>query len=325
VLETPNQWLFFAFLAPIFWAFVNIIDVYFVDRVYKDELDGVIISGLVQIAFLPFFLFFSNFKIIDFINFKLAEGLVNVLALSFVGGFIYMLAIYFYFKSLFNKNDVTILQFLLWSSNIIVVPVLSFFLLGEILQPYKYIGLMIVLIGAIVPLFHSKITEKFSRKYIYSVLGATIFLSLSMIIGKNTYDLLSIAYGNKGFWIGMVFFSFGAFVAGTLFAISSKRSPWPLIRIYYKPFISIETIYYLGNVFSQQALNIAPSASYVAAVDAFVPVFILVYSIVILLLSSILKINNRAIQKIYTDQITGFWVKVLATIIMVIGILLFAE
>jgi hypothetical protein len=54
-----DNWLLVAFLAPFFWALVNIVDVYFVDGIYKDDIDGIIIFGLFQIIpsiLLPFFI-----------------------------------------------------------------------------------------------------------------------------------------------------------------------------------------------------------------------------------------------------------------------------
>ena len=153
------------------------------------------------------------------------------------------------------------------------------------------------------------------------MLGAVLFLSLSMIIEERAYNLLNETYGDQGFWLGFFFFSLGAFTAGLLFALGFKRNPLPLIRKYYKIFFLGEGIYFLGNLFSQKALDIAPSVSYVAAIETFTPVFILAYSLLILFFFSyILKRKNEAVERIYSEQISGILTKILATIIMAIGV-----
>ena len=152
-------------------------------------------------------------------------------------------------------------------------------------------------------------------------MGAVLFLSLSMIVSEKAYNLLGAKYGDQGFWMGFFFFSLGSFTAGLLFSIYSKRNPLPLIKKYYKIFLLGEGIYFFGNLFSQRALDIAPSVSYVAVVETFVPVFILAYSLLILFFFSyILRRKNETIKRIYSEQIGGIWVKVLATIIMAIGV-----
>jgi drug/metabolite transporter (DMT)-like permease len=313
-----NHWLAIAFLAPMFWALVNVIDVYFVDGIYKDELDGTIISGLFQIV--PWFLLFfvANFKLSDAINFS--SGLDNTLILSFAGGILYTSAFYFYFKTLFNHNDVSMLQ-ILWNLTVIAVPVLSFLFFRESLPILKYAGMAIVLFGATMLSFNAKLRNKLSARYFWTMMGAVLFLSLSMIMEEKAYNLLGATYGGQGFWLGFFFFSMGAFTAGTLFAVYSKRNPFPLIRKYYKIFLLGEGIYFFGNLFSQKALDVAPSVSYVAVVETFVPVFILAYSLLILFLfSAILRRKNETIKRIYSEQIGGIWVKVLATIIMAVGV-----
>lgn len=315
-----NHWLVIAFLAPMFWALVNMIDVYFVDGIYKDELDGTIISGLFQIV--PWFILFFvvNFKLSDAFSLSNVWGIDSTLFLSFLGGMLYTSAFYFYFKTLFNHNDVSMLQ-ILWNLTVITVPVLSFLFFREILPSFKYIGMAVVLFGATMLSFNPKLRNKFSAKYFWTMIGAVLFLSLSMIIEEKAYNLLNVTYGNQGFWMGFFFFGMGAFTTGLLFAVYSKRNPLPLIKKYYKIFLLGEGIYFLGNLFSQRALDIAPSVSYVAVIETFVPVFILAYSLLILFLfSAILRRKNETIKRIYSEQIGGIWVKIFATIVMAMGV-----
>jgi drug/metabolite transporter (DMT)-like permease len=204
---------------------------------------------------------------------------------------------------------------------IIAVPVLSFFIFGERLSVFKYAGMLVVLLGATLLSLNVELRKDFSVKYLKIMLGAVLFLSLSIILEGRAYDLLNETYGAQGFWTGFFFFSLGASTAGLLFALYFQRSPLPLIQKYYKIFIIGEGIYFLGNLFSQKALDIAPSVSYVAAIESFIPVFVLAYSLLILFFfSSILKKENQAVKSIYSEQIKGLWFKIPATIIMALGI-----
>ena len=297
----------------MFWALVNIIDVYFVNGVYENELDGTMIAGLFQIIPWAILFFVVDLKLPSVSDFK-------ILWLSFVGGILYTSSFYFYFKALFNRNDVSLLQ-ILWNLTIIAVPVLSFFIFGEVLPAYKYLGMAIVLGGATILSFNPKIREKISGRYVGIMMGAVLFLSVSMIMEGKAYDLLYEAYGAQGFWLGFLCFSLGAFTTGLAFAVFARRSPLSLIRKYYKVFLLGEGIYFLGNLSSQKALDVAPSASYVAVVETFVPVFILIYSLLILLIFyRIFKRESEVIKRIYTEQISGVWTKVFATVIMALGV-----
>lgn len=315
-LFSENHWIFVAFLAPMFWALVNIIDVYFVDGIYSDALDGVIISGLFQIIPLSVIFFVADFPASSVAIF----GSSGILTLSFAGGIFYTTAFYFYFKALFDHNDVSMLQ-ILWSLTVIAVPTLSFFIFGEVLPIFKYIGMAIALLGATMLSFNAKLRSAFSLRYFRIMIGAVLFLSLSMIFEERAYGLLGEAYGEHGFWLGFFFFSLGSFAAGLLFSVGFGRNPLPLIQKYYKIFLLGEGIYFLGNLSSQRALDIAPSASFVAVVETFVPVFVLIYSLLILFFfSHVSKNGSEVMRRIYGEQMNGIRIKILATIIMAAGV-----
>jgi hypothetical protein len=58
----------------------------------------------------------------------------------------------------------------------------------------------------------------------------------------------------------------------------------------------------------------------VAVVETFVPVFVLAYSLIILLFFRLMKKKNEIVTQIYSEQTGGLWLKVLATIIMAVGV-----
>ena len=314
-----NHWLIIAFLAPMFWALVNIIDVYFVDGVYQDEYDGTIISALFQILPIIAILFLIKNEVTNSIAFfgRLPEG---ILLLAVAGGFLVTVSYFFYFKALFNKNDAALLQ-ILWSLTIIAVPIISFIFLKEELSFLKYAGMMVTLAGVIMLSLNEKIKSKFSVKYIVIMLMSVVFLSLGMVFQERVYSgLVGFASSNLEFLAGFLFFSIGGFLGGIFFIFCGRRNPFPLIKKYLHIFIIAEGIQFFGTLASQRAIDIAPSVSYVATVETFVPVFILIFSLVIITLSKLVKFNKDVVKKIYEEQLDGIWIKVFATILMAIGI-----
>ena len=320
LLFFKSHWLAVSFLAPILWAMINIVDVYFVDGIYKDELDGTIISGLFQILPWPIILLLTGFDLKDVVGLGASDS--GIVFLTLFSGILYALSLFFYFKALFKKNDVSLLQ-ILWNLTIIAVPFLSFLFFRETLSFMEYAGMAVVLFGASALSFNTEIRNNFSKKYFGIMLGAVLLLSLSMILQGQAYDQLFNTHGSEGFWLGFFLFSLGSFTAGLFLAIFTKRNPFILIKKYYKIFIVVEGGSFFGIMASQKALDIAPSASFVAVIETFVPVFILVYSLIILFLFSVLaKKKNEVVKRIYSEQIGGIWIKILAIVIMAAGVYL---
>lgn len=317
-----NYWLLISIMAPMFWAMVNIIDVYFVDGVYADELDGTIIFGLFQIIpsmLLPFFI--KTDVLAKLVGFQAGHfSIDSSLALALLGGFLFTSAFFFYFKALFNQNDVALLQ-VLWNLAVVIVPIVMFVFLGERLPLYGYIGMIITLFGATLISFSEKLKTKCSSKYIAIMMGAVLLLSLSMVTEERVYSSLNhMGYGNQGFLIGFLFFSIGSFLGGLFFIFYGKRNPTSLIIKYYKIFFVAEGLTFLGTLASQRAIDVSPSVSYVATVETFVPVFVLVFSLLIIVISKFIKANKEMIGRIYNEQLDGVWVKIFATIIMAVGV-----
>lgn len=320
-----HHWMLVSFLAPMFWAAVNVIDVYFVGNVYRDELDGTIITGLFQI--IPFSIlaiFFLKIGPGQFISIGGNSGLFWIdptILLGVLGGFLFTSSFYFYFKALFKNNDVAFLQ-IIWGLTIIVVPALAFFIWGERLSISHYIGMGVTLLGATMLSVSKKLREKFSLRYLWIMLWAVVVFSLSMVFEDRVYsDLAARGLGDQGFLVGFLSFSLGAILAGVAFALAKRRNPLPLIKRYAAVFLLLEGISFLGNLASQKAIDIAPSVSFVATIETFVPVFIMLYSLFILFIFFyILKRNTLVIKRIYEEQLEGIWIKVFATAIMAIGV-----
>jgi drug/metabolite transporter (DMT)-like permease len=302
-----DNWLLVAFLAPFFWALVNIIDVYFVEEVYENEYDGTVISGFAQII---------PWLTIPFLGLVIPS--IGTILMAMLAGFFFIIANFFYFKSLFMSGDATLIL-IFWNTTAIVVPVLAFLFLLERLSPIHYLGIAITFIGAIIISFSKKIKEENVKKIILIMSGAILFLSLSMVLTREVYSRTS-------FHGGIMFFSLGAILAGFFFFALriNKYGRGKLINTskkYYKWFLLIELISLSGVITSQRAIEISPSVSFVSAIESIQPAFIIISSAIVFFILSFFSYSKKEIiDRIYNDQLVSMGYKIVAIIIMAIGI-----
>ncbi|OGW31104.1 MAG: hypothetical protein A2X59_01690 [Nitrospirae bacterium GWC2_42_7] len=101
-------------------------------------------------------------------------------------------SIFFYFKALFASGD-AVANDLLLNLSIPIVPFLSFIFIGEHLAAIHYVGIGISFIGVSILSFNDKFRIKQVRGVFLIMIGAVIFLALSMIIEpKNGSSSLSL-------------------------------------------------------------------------------------------------------------------------------------
>lgn len=306
-----DHWLFLAFLAPFFWALTNLIDVYFVGDVYREPSDGFIISSLFQIAawlFVPFFL----------PDFSWPVG--HLAVLSLLGGSIFMLSFYFYFKALFTENDVALVQ-ILWTLSVPLVPILSWVFLGERLTLSQYAGIIISFVGAAMLSSGGEVHRDAFRRVGRIMTGAIIALSASMVLQKYIFD----ATPPSAFWGIYLLFSLGATFPGIL-VWAQSRNPRiaPLCRKYWGVFFFVESCAFMGYLASERTLSLAPSASFVAVIESLVPAFVMLLSFIFIGLLTFFHVGNSMSKDLYAEQVRRLPLKVLSIAIIAAGICLIA-
>ncbi len=327
VENANNYWLAISFCAPVLWALVNIADIYFVESVYKDELDGTIISSLFQIIPWSAYLIFvvANPGHVAKILISAGEdtdAFILAIIFGFLGGMLFIASFYFYFKALFNHNDGAFLQ-IVWNLSAVIIPFLMFILFKEALPPQNYIGIAVILSGVYMISMNDKFKYKFSKRYFNIMFWAVVLLSLSMIFEDRAYEELSNrGFGTQGFLFGFFIFSLGGLFSGILYAIFGKRNPWQLIKKHYKIFLLMEGTSFLGTFASQKAIDSSPSVSFVAAIETFVPVFIMLFSWLIVLYLYLRGEDKKKIAETFSNQFQGIRIKIIATIVMAIGVYL---
>lgn len=316
-----HQWLLVAFIAPTLWAVTNIIDVYFVESVYRDEYDGSIISGLFQILpwiFVPFGL----------ISFTFSEYRAVPL---FFAGFFYITALFFFFRCLFKQNDASLVQ-ILWNLNVPLTLFISWLLWRVSLDPIQYIGCILVFLGVYALTVKGQVPLAMIRSVALPVSGAIIFLTLSMLLSGYGYDEST---GN--FFGSYLLFSLGSFIAAiglTFIRMVARRSSQEAHTIvhlaklstrYFIVFFFAELLALFGTIASQRALDISPSVGLVATIESLTPAIIIFLSIVLALTMKAFRPGDARWSKLLNEQTFGMTAKIISTMTIAVGVYFIAR
>jgi drug/metabolite transporter (DMT)-like permease len=134
------MWLFYALLGPPFWALVHILDSHCVGNVFDRPWMGVITSSLATavIALLVFFF-------LPFVDCQLPKW--HIIALAMLAGGLIQLGQGFYFQAL-EKTEAGIVA-AYGNFTPTLLPLASYFLMGDVLQPWHYITIGVLVIASI--------------------------------------------------------------------------------------------------------------------------------------------------------------------------------
>ena len=308
-----ENWLLVAFIAPMLWSLVNLIDVYFVNDVYRDEYDGEIISGLFPI--LPWTLVLFGVVAFNFPD----TGWMWFLT----GGALFLFANFFYFKSLFRNNDAALVQ-IFWNLTVPFTLLFSWFFFQESLNLKEYIGIAIVLIGVIYLSLQEKGDEWKIKDVLKNIIPASVLLASSLVCTNYAYESSEVHFfdGYLVFASGMVL---GA-LALNLFDKTSLKNRFSQITVltkkYFLVFFAAELLALVGTITSQRALDLSPSASFVATIESLSPVFVMFFSLVIVVLGRTLIRDFSVSESLYNAQFRALKKKFFAVTTIAIGIFL---
>ncbi|WP_454063296.1 hypothetical protein [Candidatus Nitrospira salsa] len=289
-----NNWLLMAWLTPAFWAVSCLIDVRCIgERVFRYPSDGPIISGLFCV--LPLALLFAELGDWEAVTFSLTWP-------ALLAGVCYFLHLYFIFRALFTINDASCSE-IFNTLTVFFVPIMAFAMLGERLAPIYYVAIVLALLGILVLIrFH---LSGFHRLAIAWLTLAVISISLTMVLQAWVFE-------HMGYWHGIVLFAMGTFVTA-LFICSLQRTRLQrivgLCRRFWKIFLLAELLQLAAVLASQRATDIGPSVSFVAVVECSLPLFVMVFSSGLLLISERWKAMSQEFHDTLLLQTTSIPVK----------------
>ena len=179
------MWIFTAFLGPFFHSAANILDSHLTNDLFKRKSTLIFYATLFGFLFVPLLFLFGFPRIPGNETFLIycAIAVINV-------GYLYP-----YYKAL-EGSDTSIVTSLFSIGNLFV-PILAYFIVGEVLTPIQYVGVIMVVITSIMLGIEKGTTFKLSSAFWWMLLCSFI-LSLEAVLYK--YSFISEDWITSFFW-----------------------------------------------------------------------------------------------------------------------------
>ena len=239
--------------------------------------------------------------------------------LALCGGAFFLGSYFFYFRALFRFADSPLIL-VLWETQVVVVPFLAWLCFNERLLPVHYLGIGLAFISCILFAARGSMLRQGFSRVAGTMLWAVLLFAGSMVAQKEAYR---IADGR--FFDVFLVFSLG----GVLLAVSISlfRPTITLARFrrlsQFKS--SILCLLVLGEivscgvlVFSQRAIHLAPSASFVSAIESSVVAFTMLFSVSLAAIFG--RTRYAKITTMFHQQTHGWKEKLVAMALMSTGI-----
>jgi len=253
--------LLFAFIAPLVWALMSILDKYVVSRKAKHPLSYGAIAAFAQLVLAAIIALFLDWRGIDTTGAVLA---------AFAGVFLgFQFFSYFVLLKTEDTSDVTGLAYVYP----ILVAMLSYIFLGEELLLLGYCAVVLVIIGAV--LLSSRWPELRGKRLL-------LFIQFVIAIALTEF-MVKLASGRIGEWQGLVISSlalaFTVLVPLMLMSSVRRRISAEIVNIRYA--LPVEALT-LAAVFSTYLAMAGLPATVVSALGATQPLGVLVLEGIVL-------------------------------------------
>ena len=309
-MHMTTGWLLIAMVAPFLWALVSVLDLYLILNAYQDERDGTLISGAFQLF--PWLL-----VALGVLQFSPPQTEATLLALA--GGGMFLASFFFYFRALFRHADSALIH-VLWNLAVLVVPLLAWIWSDERLLPLHYLGIGLAFFGSSLFAARAGLLRQGFLKVAGTMVWAVLLLSASMVLQKEAYRI-----AHNQFLDVYLIFSLGVVIAASALGALDLRSTLARVRCFAgfdNRFIALlvfsEAVSLAGTVFSQRAIQLSPSPSFIAAIESSVPVFIMLISLMMAALFS--SLGREKASAMFRNQIIGWKEKLFAIALMSSGI-----
>ncbi|MBA3064397.1 EamA family transporter, partial [Candidatus Woesearchaeota archaeon] len=258
------SWILFSILAALVWAIVNTVDKYIFTKWIRKPVIPLMILGIIGLIASFFVYLFHGFSYLSYFN----------IVLAFVTGILYILSMLFYFKAVKIEEISRVVPLFYLTS--LFVSILAAVFLGEIFTPVKYLGIFLLIIGAI--LVSSKNFIKFGfGKAFWLMIAASLVLSVNVIITKYLLDFADF----------LTIFSYiriGAFFALIPIFCFSFKDLISTVREHGKKVIIVISLNEILNLVGVLLITIAMTKGYVTLVNALSsvqPLFVLLFAVIL--------------------------------------------
>ena len=255
-----NHWLLFAWIVPSAWALAAVIDVFLIDRaIYENPLQATAISGFV--VALPLILI--TLPIADWRSVN-----VEAASLGLASGVCYGLHLLFYYKAMFTVNDAAHTETFL-NTEVLIIPVLAFLLLGESLTTGSYLGIALSALGVV-------ILNRIAKGYLLSHRRMTRCLIIAVLASSMGFILQDMLFQSADYTTGLGCYAFGLLLTVAPLAAYSGPTKLSLVFSRYAIIIvSAEVFTLVATTASLRAIDTGPSVSLVAVIESARPLLIM--------------------------------------------------
>lgn len=291
-------WILLAFISPTLHSLSNIIDEYFINRIFKNIrvliffgsflnlIVGLIILVIKQPSLPP----------ISILPFLIIIGLIEILYLIPYG--------------LALKSTDTSIVASMFSIGDILVPILAFFIVKESLQFHQYLGFLIIILSSFFLSFEPKNKFKINISLFYMFL-CSLMLSIETVLYKYVCNVYDWADG----FIWIIFIS-SIFVL--IFFLVSKvyrdevKEEFPKFRKNSKFLIFEEILTFTGELSSAYVISLVP-VTLEKGISASQPIFVLLYAIIL----------NKFFPNVFKESVDkkSIFKKIILFIFVIIGII----
>ncbi len=295
-------WVLIALLSQGLHSFANVMDNYFVNKLFKSPSVLVFYASFINLLFLPLIFIFQlpELPTLNLLPFYFLLGLTNVLYL------------YPYYKAL--ENDDTSIVISLFSLGKILVPILAFLIVGEVLSLKQYLGFLVIIFSSSILTLNNH-SKKFEfNKSLYYMCVVSFILAFEAVLYKYVFN-------NTNWITGFTWAVIASFIIilPTLLLKNQRnnvRKTFYKFRNKFHLFALEEFLTFGGTATATIAISLAP-VTLVEGISGFSPIFVLTYAILL----------GRLFPKAFKEKIDGKSIikKIMLFIIMIIGIVLITK
>jgi len=291
------SWVIFSVLAALGWSVVNIIDKYVLSKWIREPFIVLIIIGIIGLISGIGIYFLYGFQPLSWTN----------ILITLLAGILHLGSYAFYFKAL-KIEEVSRVVPLFYLSPLFILFLAAIFL-GEIFTPLKYLGIGLLLAGAI--LISLKDFSKISfGKAFYLMIGSAFLLALNSI-------LIKYLLGFANYWTIFAWERIGNAIATIIIVYLYLPELIATVKKYGARVLTILSMTEILNLLALLLITIATSVGYVTLVNALASI----QPFFVLLITVILSVFYPYILKEEIKKSVVF-LKLLAIVLMFVGALL---
>jgi len=291
------SWVLFSILSAAVWAIVNTVDKYVLTKLVRKPVTPLIILGIIGLISSFFVYLFHGFSYLSYFN----------IALAFFAGILYVIGVLFYFKAVKIEEISRVIPLLYLSP--LFVSILAAAFLREIFTPIKYLGIFLLVTGAVSISSKNFIKFGFGKAFWFMVV-ASLTLSLNSVITKYLLNFVD-------FWTIFSYIRIGAFFALIPIFFFSFKDLKLAVRENGKKTIIVMSLNEILALFAVILITIAMTKGYVTLVNALSsvqPFFVLLIAVILSVFYP--KILKEEIGK------SAILLKLIAITLMFVGVIL---